>query len=204
MEVKRSDFDFFFRLIQNRNRVLAIVLLSSILLYSLSSECNIKFLSWCTYWIGLGVLSSVGFGTGLHTFILYLGPHIAKVTLAAYECNALNFPSPPYPDEIVCPTDPDLSNPPSIFSIMSKVRLEAMLWGAGTALGELPPYFMARAARLSGSDSEEDELKELQELQKKQMENPNSLTIVEKAKSMLETLVRRVGFFGVLAAASVS
>lgn len=23
------------------------------------------------------------------------------------------------------------------------------MWGAGTALGELPPYFMARAARLS-------------------------------------------------------
>lgn len=33
---------------------------------------------------------------------------------------------------------------------MAKVRLEAMCWGAGTALGELPPYFMARAARLSG------------------------------------------------------
>jgi hypothetical protein len=32
---------------------------------------------------------------------------------------------------------------------MAKVRLEAMMWGAGTALGELPPYFMARAARLS-------------------------------------------------------
>lgn len=51
------------------------------------------------YWIGLGVLSSVGFGSGLHTFLLYLGPHIASVTLAAYECNSLNFPSPPYPDE---------------------------------------------------------------------------------------------------------
>jgi len=28
---------------------------------------------------------------------------------------------------------------------MSKVRLEAFMWGAGTAIGELPPYFMARA-----------------------------------------------------------
>lgn len=27
---------------------------------------------------------------------------------------------------------------------MSKVRFEAFLWGAGTALGELPPYFMAK------------------------------------------------------------
>ena len=31
--------------------------------------------------------------------------------------------------------------------IMSKVRLEAFMWGAGTAIGELPPYFMARAGK---------------------------------------------------------
>ena len=35
------------------------------------------------YWILLGVASSIGLGTGLHTFVLYLGPHIARVTLAA-------------------------------------------------------------------------------------------------------------------------
>ena len=34
--------------------------------------------------------------------------------------------------------------------LRSKVRVEAFCWGAGTAIGELPPYFMARAARLSG------------------------------------------------------
>lgn len=51
------------------------------------------------YWVGLGVLSSGGPGTGLHTFLLYLGPLIANVTLAAYECNSLNFPSPPYPNK---------------------------------------------------------------------------------------------------------
>jgi len=39
------------------------------------------------YWIGLGIASSIGLGTGLHTFVLYLGPHIAMVTLAANECN---------------------------------------------------------------------------------------------------------------------
>ena len=31
-----------------------------------------KQLIWCGYWIGLGILSSVGLGTGLHTFLLYL------------------------------------------------------------------------------------------------------------------------------------
>lgn len=51
------------------------------------------------YWVGLGVISSIGLGTGLHTFLLYLGPHIASVTLAAYECGSLAFPEPPYPNE---------------------------------------------------------------------------------------------------------
>jgi hypothetical protein len=56
----------------------------------------------------------------------------------------------------------------SIWNIMSKVRIEAMMWGAGTALGELPPYFMARASRLSGYDpDDEDDLREFEELQRK-------------------------------------
>lgn len=38
------------------------------------------------WWIGLGIASSIGLGTGLHTFVLYLGPHIAKVTIASNEC----------------------------------------------------------------------------------------------------------------------
>ncbi|EFA04843.1 vacuole membrane protein 1 isoform X1 [Tribolium castaneum] len=162
-----------------------------------------KQLLWCSYWIGLGILSSVGLGTGLHTFLLYLGPHIAAVTLAAYECESLNFPEPPYPDEIICP---DERNPlaVSILSIMSKVRLEAMCWGAGTALGELPPYFMARAARLSGidPDDEDDDLKEFEELKRKQ-NNKTELTLIEKGKLFVEELVQRVGFLGILACASI-
>ncbi|CAC5355272.1 VMP1 [Mytilus coruscus] len=60
-----------------------------------------KYVLWCAYWLGLGVLSSVGLGTGLHTFLLYLGPHIAAVTLAAYECKSTNFPEPHIPTEYV-------------------------------------------------------------------------------------------------------
>lgn len=33
--------------------------------------------------------------------------------------------------------------------------LEAFLWGAGTALGELPPYFVALAASKAGNKNEE-------------------------------------------------
>jgi len=35
------------------------------------------------FWIGLGILSSIGLGTGLHTFVLYLGPKIAKFVMAS-------------------------------------------------------------------------------------------------------------------------
>lgn len=87
---------------------------------------------------------------------------------------------------------------------MSKVRLEAFLWGAGTALGELPPYFMAKAARLSGYDPEDDEdLKEFEELQKKRATGAN-LTILDRGKLFMEQIVERVGFWGILACASVS
>lgn len=89
---------------------------------------------------------------------------------------------------------------------MSKVRYEAFLWGAGTALGELPPYFMARAARLSGRDSTDDgdvSLEDIEELKKRSAAG-EQLTLMERGKLFMETLVERVGFLGILACASVS
>ncbi|XP_051934512.1 vacuole membrane protein 1 isoform X2 [Hippocampus zosterae] len=114
-----------------------------------------KFL-WCAYWVGLGILSSVGLGTGLHTFLLYLGPHIASVTLAAYECSSTDFPEPPYPDQIVCPQLAGAEGSISLFSIMSKVRLEACMWD-----------------------------------------------FVTRAKMGVQHMVQKVGFFGILACASI-
>ena len=167
-----------------------------------------EYLLWCSWWIGLGVLSSVGLGTGLHTFLLYLGPHIAAVTLASYECGTTDFPSPPYPDSIICPetvkgTEEPL--PMTIWRIMSKVRIEAFCWGVGTALGELPPYFMAKAHRLSGHDPDEDseDEDEFLELQEKMKKNPKDLSWLDSAKLKVEHLVEKVGFFGILACASV-
>ncbi|XP_076472868.1 vacuole membrane protein 1-like isoform X2 [Babylonia areolata] len=160
-----------------------------------------KKLLWWGYWVGLGILSSVGLGTGLHTFILYLGPHIAKVTMAAYECESVDFPEPPYPNEVLCPEEegPGVS----MWTIMSKVRMEAIMWGAGTAIGELPPYFMARAARLSGADPEDDEFEEIEELIHEKKDHPNELGMMEKAKLYVHNLVQRVGFLGILACASI-
>lgn len=36
--------------------------------------------------------------------------------------------------------------------------------GAGTAIGELPPYFMARAARLSGADPDDEDYQRFEEM----------------------------------------
>jgi hypothetical protein len=79
---------------------------------------------------------------------------------------------------IVCADTVDPKWEASIWNIMSKVRIEAMMWGAGTALGELPPYFMARASRLSGYDpNDEDDLKEFEELQRKRNNNESMVCL---------------------------
>lgn len=124
--------------------------------------------------------------------------------MAAYECGALNFPEPPYPDQIVCPTEIDPLWAVDILNIMKKVRVEAMLWGAGTALGELPPYFMARAARISGQNSKNknQDLKELEALE--ELENEENVSLVMRIKLFMKQFVEKAGFWGILACASVS
>lgn len=103
-------------------------------------------LSIGAWWLFLGFLSSFGLGTGLHTFVLYLGPFIASATLAATECNRTDFPK--YgPNRFLCAEKGTTA--PSFFELWQLIALEAFLWGAGTAIGELPPYFVARAARLA-------------------------------------------------------
>jgi hypothetical protein len=172
-----------------------------------------KQILWCLYWLGLGVASSIGLGTGLHTFLLYLGPFIAQVTLAAYECNSLAFPEPPYPDKIVCPlnstTTTTTSFAVSIFSIMSKVRLESFMWGAGTAIGELPPYFMARASALSsksdhiGSEDDNDELLEFENLLEAEKKGLESVNFLDRMRLAVFKVIKKVGFWGILLCASI-
>ncbi|KAL8515231.1 hypothetical protein ACS0TY_014082 [Phlomoides rotata] len=126
------------------------------------------------WWVALGVASSIGLGSGLHTFVLYLGPHIALFTIKAIQCGRVDIKSAPY-DTIQLKRGPswlgkdcaDFGPPlfPStqgvripLSSILPQVQLEAILWGLGTALGELPPYFISRAASLSGGTATMEEL----------------------------------------------
>lgn len=166
-----------------------------------------KKILWCLYWLGLGVASSIGLGTGLHTFLLYLGPFIAQVTLAAYECNSLDFPEPPYPEKVVCPntTESATATAISILSIMSKVRLESFMWGAGTAIGELPPYFMARASVLSAQEDEDqdEELMEFEQLLETEKKGTKSISFGDRMRLSIFKVIKKVGFMGILLCASI-
>lgn len=102
---------------------------------------------------------------------------------------------------------------------MSKVRLEAFMWGAGTALGELPPYFISRAHRLSGDTDDDDEImEELEELEElvPEFEQPGvskaaagavrtkrKLSLAQNVKASMIFFMKRMGFFGILACASI-
>eukprot|EP01104_Vermistella_antarctica_P000747 TRINITY_DN10865_c0_g1_i1.p1 TRINITY_DN10865_c0_g1~~TRINITY_DN10865_c0_g1_i1.p1 ORF type:complete len:412 (+),score=73.72 TRINITY_DN10865_c0_g1_i1:276-1511(+) len=157
------------------------------------------------WWIFLGILSSVGLGTGLHTFVLYLGPHIARITLTASECDTLSFDT--YgEDAFVCP-DESGGEGITFWQIVRAVQFEAILWGFGTAIGELPPYFVARAARLAGESV--DELEDLDSDDdgdntkvgrswKQKLDH-----VIHVGKKSVLGWIEYMGFFGILLFASI-
>ncbi|KAE9455794.1 hypothetical protein C3L33_12307, partial [Rhododendron williamsianum] len=123
-----------------------------------------QYVQFGLWWVALGVASSIGLGSGLHTFVLYLGPHIALFTLKATQCGRVDIKSAPY-DTIQLKRGPSwldkncIEFGPPMFSslesmrvplssILPQIQMEAILWGLGTALGELPPYFISRAGML--------------------------------------------------------
>ncbi|CAG8581178.1 10641_t:CDS:2 [Diversispora eburnea] len=152
---------------------------------------------WYCYWIGLGIASSIGLGTGLHTFVLFLGPHIAEVTWAAYKCGNLDFETLG-PNRFRCQPTVASSVTISLLNIFKKVQWESFFWGFGTALGELPPYFVARAAALSGSRSEE--LEQIDTLLEK---SPESISYKERILISIHRFMRRLGFVGIFIFASI-
>ena len=123
----------------------------------------------------LGVASSVGLGTGLHTFVLFLAPFIAQTAITTPAQN-----------------QPILHR---IIEIYSKVYIEVFLWGFGTALGELPPYFVSRGAYLLGETTITTDILDIK--------RKTNRTFWEKSMLLTEQVVKRMGFWGVLIFASV-
>jgi vacuole membrane protein 1 len=108
---------------------------------------------------------------------------------------------------------------------MSKVRIESFMWGLGTAIGELPPYFMARASALSSThngnskkeakkskllpgqaaiveDEIDEELAEFEQLLEAE-KNGSPLSFIDKMRVFVYRMVNKVGFWGILLCASI-
>ncbi|KAF3332993.1 vacuole membrane protein KMS1-like isoform X1 [Carex littledalei] len=177
----------------------------------------LRYASFSLWWVALGVASSIGLGSGLHTFVLYLGPHIAFFTIKALQCGRVDLKTAPY-DTIQLKSAPswlekDCSDfgPPVFTSlpdslvkiplskILPQVQLEAVLWGLGTALGELPPYFISRAASLSGS-----KIEAMEEFDVSSSKEGSGLSAkLDQAKRWLFSHAQHLNFFTILILASV-
>ncbi|KAM5569357.1 hypothetical protein ABKV19_016734 [Rosa sericea] len=174
-----------------------------------------KYFQFGLWWVALGVASSIGLGSGLHTFVLYLGPHIAFFTIKAMQCGRVDLKSAPY-DTIQLNSGPSwLDKNCSEFgaplfssshgvrvplsSILPQVQLEAVLWGIGTAIGELPPYFISRAASLAGN-----KMDAMEELDTPSDEVQGFLaTRLYQIKRWLLSHSQQLNFFTILVLASV-
>ena len=178
----------------------------------------IAYFRFAVWWVGLGVASSIGLGSGLHTFVLYLGPHIAMFAVRASQCGRVDFKVVPYDtpqwgfpaswqkkpcSELGEPMFPRLATDGlesyvvPIFKVLLQVQLEAILWGMGTAIGELPPYFVSRTARLSG-----EKVKELEDLVNMPEEQDHA-SLYSRIKVWGLTRFSQLGFFAILIFASV-
>lgn len=128
------------------------------------------YVKCCSWWVGLGMLSSIGLGSGVHTGLLFVFPHNYMIAQTSEECNNLNFdPSVNmwglHMDEavnngsatFVC-TDPmpatQFTTQVTFLRLLIKALPYSILWGIGTAFGELPPYIAGLAAAKANSDEE--------------------------------------------------
>ncbi|XP_034406160.1 vacuole membrane protein 1-like isoform X3 [Cyclopterus lumpus] len=228
--------EWIWRLWQQRQTVFGLLILLILLLIAYCIEGThqkyVRYMEkrtlWCAYWLGLGILSSVGLGTGLHTFLLYLGPHIASVTLAAYECGSVDFPEPPYPDQIICPqqnaTAPGsdgervgaevmgaeesaaIQGSISLWTIISKVRLEACMVPARPSESFPPTSWPEPRGCLAPSPMTRT-TRGLRRFWTRPSLHRNIFALFQdfatRAKVAVQKLIQRVGFLGILACASI-
>ncbi|KAH9124054.1 hypothetical protein LEN26_009785 [Aphanomyces euteiches] len=149
---------------------------------------NVEYVVW---WVGLGVLSSVGLGTGMHSGILFLFPHIFLVVQGAQICKSVDFDTRHHTwfrsFEANCNTTG--TETVAFWSIFLKVSVASMLWGAGTAMGEIPPYAISYAASVAGTRNEEFE---------DMQESSSQYDVLNRMKNWMIDFLQRHGFFGVL------
>lgn len=103
----------------------------------------VKFVVW---WLGLGILSSIGLGTGMHSGLLFLFPHIFLVVQGVQSCQSLQFDTlhhvwfQEFRAQCEEGNADDVGGMEiSFVHILFKVIGPCIIWGVGTAVGEIPP-----------------------------------------------------------------
>jgi hypothetical protein len=144
------------------------------------------------WWVGLGVLSSIGLGTGMHSGLFFLFPHIFQTCAAAAACGHLNFWTYPVnrfygPRDrtFECISVPTLGEELSLTAQLLKVMPWCILWGGGTAFGEIPPYALSYAAAKEGKQTEE-------------LAEVSQYDIVNRMKNWMLVKIQRHGFWAIL------
>ena len=101
----------------------------------------------------------------MHSGLLFLFPHYYKVVQAAERCHHTMFdaranmwfnpaiPSSNISSEIPCDVMP--GEVPSFVTLYLEIVASALIFGAGTAVGEIPPYYFSYMASKAGEENEE-------------------------------------------------
>ncbi|CAM9861405.1 unnamed protein product [Chrysoparadoxa australica] len=190
-------------------------------------EKYVKFVVW---WVGLGILSSIGMGTGMHTGMLFLFPHIFKVCVAAESCKSLdfevtgNFWFSSNTSLFACPQQPlEMQAPVTFFATPERRPTSAsctngspsplltallhhcwqfypaaLCWGIGTAVGEIPPYWIAYTATMAGKHNEAlDEMTKLEDIKARADGGERHWGLITDMKLWMIQFLQRRGFLGV-------
>lgn len=136
----------------------------------------------------------------MHTGMLFLFPHILQVCLAAASCGHMSFSTTTDiwfrigPDCFLCEA-PIVEGPlqVSFLQLCMASLPAAFLWGLGTAIGEIPPYWVSRAARLAGEKDEEFE---------EMMHSSAKPTLFTRMRDWMIGFLENHGFIGVVLMAS--
>jgi len=161
------------------------------------------YVAFATWWLSLGVLSSIGFGTGLHTGFLYLFPHVFSAIFAAESCGSTSFDS--FSDmwwsnhEMKCA---DVVGNSEAYTFWSLAFIHVLppfwIWGIGTAFGEIPPYSASYLAAKEGKKNEEF-LKEIEDIRNEGPEGQQKSSVqatMDALKTWMIDFMEWGGFWG--------
>jgi len=159
------------------------------------TERSFEFIVW---WIGLGVLSSIGFGSGMHSGLLFLFPHMLKICLAAERCGNLEFDLRTdiwsRSDIFHCEPSVDAATGQSsevgFLQIFLKALPAAILWGSGTALGEVPPYLLSYQAAKAGKRNVEAEKMLGIESQSHRVSSKGLKTLLGRLMALIDSFIQ--------------